>query len=192
MVRPEIRRAKLLEKIRTIEVKYPSINYLKSQSNLYRAEKKAKRRKTSIDLQSLKSYYNDFQSYTSAKKSLKKLNNDVNSNISPTYVAGFDKAVAGNTRLNNIQRNINFDVYVPRRGNDDVSTITDESINMQRERERFGRGHSTDPDRDEIDENNSNNENSEYNIVLCEKKIFSHFTLYIKTVPGHFSFHIVY
>ena len=102
-------------------------------------------------------------------------------------VAGFDNAVAGNTPLNNIQRNINFDVYVPRRGNDDVSTITDESINMQRERERFGRGHPTDPDRDEIDENNSNNENSEYNIVLCEKKIFSHFTLYIKTVPGQYN-----
>ena len=187
MVRPEIRRAKLLEKIRTIEVKYSSINYLKSQSNLYRAEKKAKRRKTSIDLQSLKSYYNDFHSYTSAKKSLEKLNNDVNSNISPTDVAGFDKAVAGNTRLNNIQRNINFDVYVPRRGNDDVSTITDESINMQRERERFGREHPTDLDRDEIDENNSNNENSEYNIVLCEKKIFSHFTSYIKTVPGQYN-----
>ena len=58
---------------------------------------------------------------------------------------------------------------------------------MQRERERFGRGHPTDADRDEIDENNSNNENSEYNIVLCEKKIFSHFTLYIKTVPGQYN-----
>ena len=178
MVRPEIRRAKLLEKIRTIEEKYPSINYLKSQSNVYQSQK-AKRRKTSIDANSLKSYYNDYRSYTSAKKSLEKLNNDVNSNISPTDVAGFDNAVAGNTRLNNIQRNINFDVYVPRRGNDDVSTITDESINMQRERERFGRGRPTDPDRDEIDENNSNNENSEYNIVLCEKK-------------NLFSFHIVY
>ena len=187
MVRPEIRRAKLLEKIRTIEVKYPSINYLKSQSNLYRAEKKAKRRKTSIDLQSLKSYFDDYLSYSRAKKSLEKLNNDAKSNISPTDVAGFDNAVAGNTRLNNIQRNINFDVYVPRRGNDDVSTITDESINMQRERERFGREHPTDLDRDEIDENNSNNENSEYNIVLCEKKIFSHFTLYIKTVPGQYN-----
>ena len=186
MVRPEIRRAKLLEKIRTIEVKYPSINYLKSQSNIYRSQIR-KRKNTETDVQSLKSYFDDYQSYSRAKKSLEKLNNDAKSNISPTDVAGFDNAVAGNTRLNNIQRNINFDVYVPRRGNDDVSTITDESINMQRERERFGRGHPTDPDRDEIDENNSNNENSEYNIVLCEKKIFSHFTLYIKTVPGQYN-----
>ena len=46
MVRPEIRRAKLLEKIRTIEVKYPSINYLKSQSNLYWSQTtKTKRQK---------------------------------------------------------------------------------------------------------------------------------------------------
>ena len=110
-------------------------------------------------------------------------------------MAGFDKAVAGNTRLNNIQRYINFDVYVLRRGNDDVSTITDESINMQRERERFGRGHPTDPDRDEIDENNSNNENSEYNIVLCEKKSFliSHCILKLsRDNIINFSFHIYY
>ena len=182
MVRPEIRRKNLLAKIRTIETKYDSIDHLKSRSNQYCAEKKkAKRRKESFDNTSSKSYFDDYRSYTRAKKALEKLNNDVNSNISPTDVAGFDNAVAGNTPLNNIQRNINFDIYVPRRGNDDVSTITDESINRQRERERasFRRGHPTIPDRDEIDENNSNNDNREYNIVFCENKIL-------------FSFHIVY
>ena len=96
MVKPEIRRAKLLEKIRTIEVKYPSINYLKSQYTLYWSQIQ-KRKKTETDIQSLKSYYNDYQSYSRAKKSLEKLNNDAKSNISPTDVAGFDNAVAGNT-----------------------------------------------------------------------------------------------
>ena len=87
MVRPEIRRAKLLEKIRTIEVKYPSINYLKSQYNLYSARKeKAKRRKTIFNDSSMKSYYNDFRSYTSAKKSLEKLNNDAKSNSVNNHV----------------------------------------------------------------------------------------------------------
>ena len=66
---------------------------------------------------------------------------------------------------------------------------------MQRERERFGRGHPTDADRDEIDENNSNNENSEYNIVLCEKKSFliSHRILKLsRDNIINFSFHIYY